>query len=190
MENKSEKKHRKSIRLKGFDYSAAGYYFVTICTHEHQSLFGNICSSKMQLTTIGKIANEFWRGIPDHSSSVDLDYYVIMPNHIHGIIIIENRGGVQSNAPSPRMNAPTPRNEYYSGISPQKDSLSVILRTFKAAVTRWCKQNGFEDFKWQRGYYDRIIRNEKELFYIRQYIINNPLKWELDRENPANWEKK
>ncbi len=173
---------RKSIRLKEFDYSSAGAYFVTICTHDKVSVFGEVTDGRMNLSTIGKIAESCWKEIPEHFEHVDLDYYIVMPNHQHGILFFTdhgNRRGVQLNAPT--------RANFFSQISPKKHTLSVIIRTYKGAVTRLCRLNGHADFKWQRSFFDRIIRNEDELNRIREYIVYNPLKWQLDKENPIHW---
>lgn len=134
----------------------------------------------MLLNELGKRVNNLWKELPDHNSNVILDEYVVMPNHLHGIIIINDNlsRGVQLNAPT--------ENNLYSEISPKIGSLSVIVRNFKAAFTTWCRSNAYPDFKWQRNYYDRVIRNEKELNAVREYIFYNPNKWEWDKLNPAN----
>ena len=124
--------------------------------------------------------------IPDHFKHIELDEFVVMPNHIHGIIIInDNRRGVRSNAPTEPNNNINPEN-YFSQISPQSGTLGVIIRAYKSSVTRWCRKNNYDQSIWQRNYYEHIIRNDKELYEIRKYIINNPMKWELDNEHPRN----
>ena len=172
---------RKSMRLKGFDYASAGAYFVTICTQDKKCLFGKIVDEKVNQSPIGRIAESCWQEIPQHFGHVNLDYYVVMPNHFHGILFFADHNdgrGVQ-------LNAPTEAN-FYSKISPNRKTLSVVIRTFKAAVTRQCRLNGHGHFKWQRGFYDRIVRDEDELNRIREYIITNPVKWQIDKENPTN----
>ena len=162
--------------------SSSGAYFVTICTHDKVSVFGEVTDGRMNLSPIGKIAESCWKEIPEHFEHVDLDYYIVMPNHQHGILFFTdhgNRRGVQLNAPT--------RANFFSQISPKKHTLSVIIRTYKGAVTRLCRLNGHADFKWQRSFFDRIIRNEDELNRIREYIVYNPLKWQLDKENPIHW---
>ena len=142
---------------------------------------------RMELSPIGEIAARYWWEIPNHFHRVELDEFVVMPNHLHGIIVIKCSINYQQtvNCRGVQLNAPTSKpDNYYSRISPQKNTLSVIIRTYKAAVTRWCRNNGFEYFKWQRNYHDHIIRSEKELNAIRQYITDNPLNWQLDSENP------
>jgi len=142
------------------------------------------------LSPIGKTAQEYWLQIPKHFNHVELDEYVIMPNHIHGIIVINDknvniRRDVRSNAPT-NANAKMNPENYYSRISPQSGSLGVIIRSYKSSVTRWCRKNKHDHFKWQRNYYEHIIRNDHELYEIRKYIINNPAQWQLDSEYPDN----
>jgi REP element-mobilizing transposase RayT len=194
MSNNKNKYHRRSIRLKEYDYTSPGWYYVTICTHQQAVLFGDINNGRIVLSSIGKMAREYWLQIPNHFKFVELDEFVIMPNHIHGIIIINDRPGngddnngngrgVRSNAPA---NANVNPQNYFSQISAPSGTLGVIVRSYKSSVTRWCRKNKFEYFQWQRNYYEHIIRNEQELYQIRKYIRNNPAKWELDNEHPDN----
>ncbi|MBI3591187.1 MAG: transposase [Candidatus Melainabacteria bacterium] len=165
--------HRRSIRLKEYDYSQDGYYFVTICTKNRECFFGDVIDGKMELSPMGGIANECWNDIPKHFSNVLLDVFAIMPNHLHGIIVIDNVGT-------------------YHGMSlrqfakPISKSLSMIINQFKSSVKRQCNKNGFEYFGWQRNYYENVIRNEIALDNIREYIINNLIQWKFDRNNPKN----
>ena len=177
--------HRRcSIRLKDYNYSQSGEYFVTICTQDHICLFGAIYREEMCLSPIGEIAKRCWEDIPNHFPNVDLDKYVIMPNHIHGIIIIkENDHGmdVQQENDSDhgrdvQLNVPT-------RLSPKKGTLSIIIRTYKAAVTTECRRIGHNEFRWQSRFYEHIIRDDWELEKIRNYIVNNPLQWQFDEEN-------
>mgnify|MGYP001114696632 CR=1 FL=1 len=151
----------------------SGAYFVTICCHNRECLFGEIADDGIKLNLIGEISKKYWLRINEHYKNTNLDNFIIMPNHIHGIIIINNIVGVQYIEPL--------HNEYQH-IIPK--SIGSIIRTYKSTVSRWCNKNGYNNFKWQRNYYEHIIRNEKELNQIREYIINNPLKWEFDEENP------
>jgi putative transposase len=161
--------------LKEYDYAQEGGYLVTVCTDQRKNPFGRIENGRMILSPIGESVKNFWLEIPKHFKNTKLDKFVIMPNHLHGIVIItEKCRGVQLNALTKSR---------YSQISPKKNTLSVILRTFKATVTTWCRKNSFANFKWHRNYFEHIIRNEKELNNIRQYVIYNPLKWAWDREN-------
>jgi len=191
-------KNRKVIRLKGYDYSLAGAYFVTICTYNSFCSLGHVKEGIVILSTIGKKADKFWQEISAHHGNTQLDEFIVMPNHVHGIIMISDQDtncrGVQLNAPtkSARNTTHSSRGLYLSApthpgrMSPSTKPLSVTVRTYKSALTNWCRKNGFSNFKWQRNYYEHIIRNEKELSRIREYIQNNPINWELDRENPSS----
>ncbi|MDF1611530.1 transposase [Stygiobacter electus] len=166
-----------STRLINWDYSTPWWYLVTINTKNHIEFFGKVVNDKMYLNELGKIVDKFWEEIPNHFKNVGLDYYVIMPNHIHGIIII-NPIVETGYIPSQDKQSETP----YMASLPLGD----IVGKFKAAVTRWAYKNGYSNFKWQSRFYDRIIRNENELFNIRRYIEQNPLKWELEKDKPEN----
>ena len=164
--------NRQSIRLQNYDYSASGYYFVTICTHRMNTWFGEIMDAQIHLSDVGQFARQCWLNIPQHYPSVELDQWIIMPNHIHGIIIIKNDQnfvGAQNFVPL--------QNKYQS-IIPR--SLGCIIRGFKIGVAKWSHANGHSHFRWQRNYYDHIIRNEKSLHQIRHYIIHNPAEWKID----------
>jgi REP element-mobilizing transposase RayT len=180
-----EKQHsRKSIRLKDYDYSQEGAYFVTICAYGKKCILGDVIDWRVELSPIGQIVCAFWFEIPKHFEVVQLDEFVVMPNHVHGIVMITGKR-TSVKCTGVKSNAPTRGNDYYSHISPRKDTLSVIVRTYKSAVSRWCRQNGYKDFRWQRNYYEHVIRNEDDLVKIREYIANNAVKWDLDNENPA-----
>jgi len=167
---------RKPLRYKENDYSLEGSYFVTICTKEHQMLFGGIVNGEMNCNRTGKIAEQCWNDLPKHFSNIILDEFVVMPNHVHEIIVL-----VEKPCRDVQLNIPT--EEYFSKISPKSHSLSVIVRTYKAAVTTICRQKGYNYFQWQKGYYDHIIRNKKGLQNIQQYIYDNPIRWNVDKEN-------
>jgi len=175
--NAAKKRRRKSTRLKDYDYSKSGAYFVTICTKERVNYFGNADKGKIALSRAGNTAYSLWLTIPDRFNTVKIDRFVVMPNHIHGIIIIR-RGLINQ--------TPTAENPECGWILMQNptQNLGKVVRYFKAKATRIIRRNGLENFDWQRNYHDRIIRNECELNSKREYIINNPLKWDLDRENP------
>jgi REP element-mobilizing transposase RayT len=168
-----------SIRLRDRNYAANGWYFVTICTHNRIWYFGNVENNEMQLSPIGKIAQQFWSEIPQHSKHTKIDAYVIMPNHVHGIVIIDQPNSEPKNRDR-QLNAST------SKISPKSNSLSVIIRSYKSSVTRWCWQNGYETFKWQTRFYENIIRQDDSLETIQNYIFNNPKKWHWDQNNLPN----
>ncbi|MDP2586322.1 MAG: hypothetical protein Q8P32_00920 [Candidatus Komeilibacteria bacterium] len=169
--------NRHSIRLPEHDYSQSGIYFVTICCYEKQHFFGEINDGRMLLSPIGQIAKQCWLDISQHFRNVILDEYVIMPNHVHGLIEIVNHNhnvGAQNFAPLRGS-----QNKFQ--VMPR--SLGSIIRGYKIGVTKWCRQNNMEYFKWQRNYYERIIRDEMELFRVRKYIKNNPVNWQTDKNN-------
>jgi REP element-mobilizing transposase RayT len=179
---------------------------VTIVVKDRRCDFGRVVIDAVDLSELGRAADACWRQIPEHHKGVGLDEYVVMPNHVHGIVIINEKPGddvhggdvpgrdVQLNVPTGdtlSLNVPTEDHQSNIGrrgnsISPVKGSLSVIIRTFKAAVTTWARTNDHPEFAWQGRFHDHIIRDEDDLYRIRTYIRNNPLKWALDEENPDN----
>jgi REP-associated tyrosine transposase len=165
-----KKFRRRSIRLPEYDYSQNGSYFITLCSFNKKIIFSKITNSKIILSAVGKIAKDYLEEIPNHFDDVFIEEYIIMPNHIHLII---NIVGVQNFEPL--------RNEYQK-IIPK--SIGSIIRAYKTTVTIWCRKNGYSNFRWQRNFFEHIIRNEEDHFRIREYIQNNPLQWELDEENP------
>ena len=187
MKYNPEKHNRRSIRLKGHDYSSNGYYFITIGTKNRKCWLGKIKNGFIP-TAIGRIAAQCWQEIPKHFPNVTLDEFVIMPNHIHGILIINNVSvvGAQYFVPLQGNNIfgaqnIVPQHNQFQKIIPK--SIGSIIRGFKIGVTKWCRNNGHGYFSWQRNYYDHIIRDNKSLHRIRKYIINNPQYWEEDRNN-------
>ncbi len=152
--------HRQSIRLNGYDYLTSGAYFITICTHDRECLFGDIVNETMGFNTVGDIARSHWQQLSQHHSNIIIDESVVMPNHLHGMIILESSMG-------------------------SKKSISEIIRGFKTFSAKAInKERGLRGVPvWQRNYYDRIIRDELELDRVRQYIINNPRNWDADKNN-------
>ena len=181
--------HRRSIRLKGYDYSQAGAYFVTTVTQDRECQFGEIAEDDFRPNSAGEMIARWWQELPNKFPSVELDEYVIMPNHFHGIIVIvEDKGSKEGeHVGSPQPGAPQPGAPQQRPHAP----LSQIVQWFKTMTTneyiRGVKQCGWPQFRgklWQRNYYERIIRDESELALIRKYIAENPVKWALDQENP------
>ena len=179
--------HRRSIRLKGYDYSQAGLYFITICVHEKKHLFGNIENGEMILNDAGKIANECWLEIPNHFPNAVLHEHIVMPNHVHGVIqLLKNNDTVgidnyQSLFPHPSPQPSTqqpPKNEFQK-IIPR--SIGSIVRGFKIGVTKWVHANSEIHTVWQRNYYEHIIRDEQSYQKISEYIVNNPANWKNDK---------
>jgi REP element-mobilizing transposase RayT len=175
-----ERHRRRSIRLKDYDYSQPGAYFITVCSHNHECIFGRISNGTMQLNTNGKIVQKCWDDLPNHYLNIKLGTFVIMPDHIHGIIFIEN--DPDDDVGAGLKPAPTKKSK------PKRHALPEIVRAFKTFSSRRINEcrNTLGSFVWQRSFIDRIIRDENELARIRNYILNNPLKWHLDKYNPDN----
>ena len=177
-----DKHHRRSIRLRGYDYARPGAYFVTICTRERECLFGDVVDGAMILNESGRVVESCWQILPRHFPHVRLDAFVVMPNHVHGLIVL-------TDFPSrPRLGG---RGEALAAnASPlqgtKPGSLGAIVQNFKSVTTR--KINPIRGTPgmplWQRNYYEHIIRNEDEWNEIRTYIAENPLRWELDENHP------
>ncbi len=175
------KHHRRSIRLPGYDYTQPGAYFVTICTHNREPLFGRVVNGEMVLNAWGRIVWEEWFRTAQVRPYVELfeDEFVVMPNHIHGIIwIVRDTVGAQRRCAPTKPGGVTPNN-----VAP--GSLGAIVRAFKSAVTKRINAlRGTPGARvWQRNYYEHIIRNERALNAIRRYIAENPQRWHLDRYN-------
>jgi putative transposase len=175
------KHHRRSIRLKGYDYSQAGAYYVTIVARNHVCLFGQVFNAEMRLNDAGQMIQSQWGALPRRFPNVELDEYVVMPNHMHGIILIGDGadGGVGAIHESPLR------------IQRRKMLLPKIIGYFKMNTAKHI--NGMRDTQgapvWQRNYYEHIVRNEQDLARIREYIVNNPARWEIDQENPTKLNK-
>ncbi len=166
---------RKSNRLKEYDYSRQGYYHITICTDNRQEVFGKIENSKMVLNQYGNIARNCWVDLPNHHGNINLDEYIIMPNHIHGIINLVVGAG-----PARPSNKNTKNN-----------NLSAIIGSYKSAVTKQINKLNNISFQWQRSFHEQIIRTSNHSLYnIREYIRNNPAKWDTDENNVKNYSVK
>ena len=186
-------KNRQSIRLHGYDYSQSGAYFVTICVQDLQCLFGEMVNSKMVLNDAGQMIESIWSELPERFPHVKLDKFVIMPNHFHGIMVF--RGGESCIRPKTGEQSTGEMGEIGEhkvrpyGTLP--GTLGRIMQAFKSITTHkyiaGIKQKQWPPFPgklWQRNYYEHIVRDENELNDIRRYIMDNPKKWNLDRENP------
>jgi len=179
--------HRRSIRLKGYDYTQPGAYFVTLVTQNRDCLFGEIVEGEVRLNRVGMVAQREWERLSNRFPAVQIDSYVIMPNHVHGIIVIMGRGTAElftDKDPEILRRAPTPIREQFG--QPVPGSIPTIIRSYKSAVTYRVNlmRNSGSAQVWQRNYYEHVVRDEAELNHIRRYILNNPLQWEMDRENP------
>jgi REP element-mobilizing transposase RayT len=180
---------RRSIRLQGYDYTQPGAYFITICTQDRACLFGKVADGQMQLNDAGKTAEQCWQEIPSHFPTVVLDVFVVMPNHLHGIVVLNDYVGATHASPLQRNNASPVQNGVSPGRprGPQGRSIASIIGSFKSAVTKRINEIRMTPGAsvWQRNYYEHIIRDDESLNRIREYIANNPLQWEFDRENPG-----
>ena len=227
------KHHRRSTRLSGWDYAHPGWYYVTIVVKDREQHFGHVVHDSVEHSPLGSIADAYWREIPQHHFGTELDEHIVMPNHVHGIVVINEKqdtdansgdvnggdvdsrgatggnikgrniscGDVQLNVPTTGavnpLTLPADDPAQFNGssisgndkgfankrLSPVRGSLSVIIRTFKAAVTTWARRNGYGEFAWQGQFHDHIIRNENELFRIREYILHNAINWSLDEKD-------
>jgi putative transposase len=188
--------HRRSIRLKGYDYSRAGAYYITICCQDRACLFGKITHGEMMLNEYGTIAYNEWLNTPNIRKNVELDVFVIMPNHMHGIIILNGRGELHSPDNEQRDNicwgeCNSPGNEPNDNMiwgecnSPRpcgpSNTIGAIVRGYKSSVTKQLNLLNIGCVVWQRNYYEHIIRNEQSYQTISEYIINNPAKWKDDK---------
>jgi len=192
--NKFQNKYRiSSTRLPHWDYRWAGAYFITICTQNREHYFGEITNGKMILSHTGVIADILWHQIPYHTRHVELGEFVVMPNHVHGILIITQNASNVSGADADTVETlhatslqttpypPQPRkNEQMAMISPKSNSVSTIIRSYKSAVSKHAHRLGYE-FQWQPRFHDHIIRNEESFQNISNYIINNPVNWQDDK---------
>lgn len=209
MSDKFQNRYRTaSIRLQNWDYSWNAAYFVTICTQHRKHFFGEIISHKMHLSKQGVLADVFWHEIKNHAKNIDLDEFIVMPNHVHGILILNNatdgnhdndgdgndRNDIETRhalslsqkQPKPPSNPqndsePPPRTIGQQRFQNQgKNSLSSIIGSYKSAVTRHCNRLGLE-FGWQSRFYEHIIRDAAEYQRIKNYIANNPGNWKEDK---------
>lgn len=177
--------HRRTLRLKGYDYSQAGAYFVTICVQDRVCLFGDVVDGNVRLNDAGRMVERWWLELNRKFAYVQSDAFVVMPNHIHGIIVIQSNVGADlcvcpggepgAQHPGAHTGAPLPE----------------IVQWFKTMTTnayiRHVRADGWRPFRqrlWQRNYFEHIIRNDVTLAHIRQYIADNPLRWARDRDNP------
>jgi REP element-mobilizing transposase RayT len=215
-----EKHHRRSIRLQGYDYTREGAYYFTICCHQKRCLLGEIKDGAMHLNLVGATVKAVWDSLPRHFPLIELDSFVVMPNHVHGIIVITDSTGNYNPNPNPKITpncrgeafvdrdaggmllhpgtnaSPSPRCNNTSpnpdrSIPPrgtQSGSIGAIIQNFKSVATRRVNRiTRNSGTLWQRNYHEEMIRNEKAYENIRRYIVENPLNWNEDEENPLKF---
>jgi len=182
MKYNPEMHHRRSIRLKGYDYSQNGAYFITLCTQDRRSIFGKIIKGEMQLSQLGIIARDEWLKTSEMRKNIEMDEFVVMPNHFHGIIVIDDFLGTGT-----LQRAPTRAHTREQFGKPTSNTIPTIIRGYKAAVTKQINTIQINagvynkpERIWQRNYYEHVIRNEASLNRIREYIMSNPLNWQAD----------
>jgi len=181
--------HRRSIRLKGYDYSQAGAYFITLCTQDRACLFGKVVNGEMRLNDAGRMVLAEWNRLPERFPHLVLDAFVVMPNHVHGILVITDPAPTAGATLGATVGATVGATLV---VAPTAPTVGNIIGAFKSRVTveyiRGVKTSGWPPFRgrlWQRNYYEHIIRNKRALNAIRQYIMENPRRWHRDREKEA-----
>ena len=176
-----DKHHRRSIRLKGYDYAQPGAYFVTICTFQRQCLFGDVADGELYLGEFGHIVLQCWGDLVNHYPNVILDVFITMPNHVHGIVVLGDAATERPVGAGLKPALPTPAPTKLLG-------LPEIVRGFKSFSSRRINEtrNTPGVPVWQRNYYEHVIRDAQELDAVRHYISDNPAKWARDMDNPAN----
>lgn len=169
--------------MRTYDYATTGIYFVTICTDRRKCILGRVQDDEIVLSRIGKIVDECWREIPEHNAGVELDAYVVMPSHLHGLIILPGAPRAQRAVPLQGEGVLTPERSF-GALQPGE--LPTIVRSSKAACTRRVNQLRGTPGEplWQRGYYEHVVQCADDLEQLQRYIAENPLRWALDRENP------
>ncbi len=185
------KHHRRSIRLKGYDYTSPGWYYVTVCTHDRKFFFGDVADGQMRLNDAGRMVDFVWTQLPHQFQHITLDARVVMPNHMHGILVVVGAplvgalGGAGTRRPAPALSLEG------AGTRPAP-TMGDVVGAFKSITTYeytlGVRQRNWPSFNgrlWQRNFYEHVIRNEHELNTIREYVCLNPSGWAYDPENPA-----
>ena len=181
MKKYNNKYRIESVRLKNWDYRNNGAYFITINTGNRKHFFGEIINGEIRLSPIGEYAEKFWMEIPNHFPFVELGNFVVMPNHTHGILIINNVESLQCNDIDKSLHCnDSTTNQYYSDISPKSGSISTIVRSYKSVVSKHARLLNPE-FNLQPKFHDHIIRNSESFERIQNYIENNPSNWKEDK---------
>ena len=179
MESYKDRPSRRSVRLPRFDYSSVGMYFLTICAAQRRGVFGEIRGNDTVMSPVGEIVRTCWIEIPQHFPNVKIETYVVMPNHLHGILTI------QSKLPDTSIKDKTARTRELFG-KPTPGSIPTIVRSLKSAVSKRVRESGLAGGEsiWQRGYYEHVLRNTREYVEATNYILLNPARWANDEDNP------
>ena len=164
-----------SARKPYWDYSCPGWYFVTVCTQNRRLLLGKVVDDAVDLSAIGRYTTACWQEIPTHHHDVEIDEFIVMPNHVHGIIVLTG----PERLPTLRRRDQIKQITELSAVHPQPGSLGAVVGSVKAAVSYWCGTHNFE-FGWQPRFHDRIIRGKNSLKAVREYIRENPINWRKD----------
>ena len=179
-----------STRLRDWDYGSPGWYFVTVCMQKRACFFGGIKNGNLKLSLAGQIANSELQNISFHYSNVGLDSAIVMPNHVHAIIVIDGRGCYSADLGADGVPAGsklgTPATPKLGAPAITMLSLSSIVRSYKSGMTRLCKAHGLQNFAWQPRFCDHVVRTNASLNAVRDYIQNNPANWIHDKDNPKN----
>jgi putative transposase len=186
-----------TTRLRGWDYANPGVYFITICTKGRIPWFGDIKNDRMHLSPLGRAAHECWLAIPSHFPHVTLDAHVIMPDHMHGMVVMGDRAAAHAmvetqNLASLRPPQPhKPESLYCTGhpnhFGPQSKNVASVIRGFKIGVTKFARSHHYDDFAWQPRFYDHIIRDPEAMTSVRSYILNNPAIWAQRPQGENDW---
>jgi len=164
---------RRSIRLPGFQHAREGIYFLTICAYQRRCLFGIVRDNNVELSALGRVVAECWAAIPRHFPHAEMAAHMVMPNHLHGIVVFQS--GSRPN-----------KEDSEAFQNPVAGSVPTLVRSFKAAVTLHARRAGIEPphAVWQRNYFERVLRSGKEYAHAMRYISENPKRWQFDEENP------
>ncbi|MEX2161214.1 MAG: transposase [Anaerolineales bacterium] len=173
--------HRKAQRLPQYDYASAGAYFVTVCVKDRLPILGTMVGSEVRLTRAGELITEVWNDLPQHYDFIELDEFIVMPNHVHGIVWISSNEPTDDSVGAGLRPAQSVREGLRPSPTKKPPGLSEIVRSFKSFSAREIhKANQTTGSFWQRGFYEHIIRNDDDLYQHRAYVRNNSLKWALD----------
>lgn len=194
-----QNRRRHSVRLKGYDYGQPGAYFITICTHGRECVLGEITEAAAKLSGPGRIVDQCWRALPQYFPDIELDVFAIMPNHVHGIILVTRVGSIPAREGEAfGTNIGSQEGAQIPNASPlhlqrlprgtQNNYLGAIVPNFKSVSARKINQlrSTLGVPVWQRNYYEHVIRSDVELDHTRKYICDNVVKWKLDENNPES----